>query len=94
MVPVVSVDLFRDRLSRLDLVRFRGRGRFGGWLVLVWEPRDSAVSGWVRIVAACQTTCFRGLVRESDPEIGFGTRGTLEPVRARLRNRPVIINEP
>ena len=44
-VPAFSVDWFGDWPSRLDWVRIRGRGRFGGWLVMVWEPRDSAVLG-------------------------------------------------
>ena len=39
------VDWFGDWPSRSDLVRLRGRGRFGVWLVMVWEPRDSAVLG-------------------------------------------------
>ena len=42
----------------------------------------------------CRTACFCGLIRESDPEIGFGTGGALESVCARLHDRPVIINEP
>ena len=42
-VPAFSVDWFGDWPSRLDLVRLRGRGRFGGWLVMVRESRDSAV---------------------------------------------------
>ena len=85
-VPAFSVDWFGDSGAGLGLVRFRGRGRFGDRLVMVWEPQDSAVVGWVRIVAACRIARFRGLVRGSDAEIGFGPRGTLESVCARLRD--------
>ena len=44
-------------------------------------------------MAVCRTACFRGPIRKSDIEIGFGTRGTLESVCALLCDRPVIINE-
>ena len=70
-VPAFSVDWFGDSGARLGLVRIRGCGRFGCWLVLVWEPRDSDVLGWMSIVSACRIACFRGLIRESNPEIGF-----------------------
>ena len=42
----------------------------------------------------CRTACFRGLIRKSDTEIGFGPRRTLGSVCARLHDRPIIINEP
>ena len=61
---------------------------------MVREPQDSAVSGWVRIVSACRTACFRGPIRKSNTEIGFGTRRTLESVCVRLRGWSVMINEP
>ncbi len=88
------VDRFGDQASRLDLARSRVL-----WLLLYWpvwfrEPQDSAVSGLMGIASVCRIACFRGSVRESDTEIGFGPRGTLESVCALLRDRPVIINEP
>ena len=78
----------------MDLVRLRGRVWFGGRLAIVRESQDSAVSGLMGIASVCRIACFRGSVRESDIEIGFGPGGTLESVYARLRDRPVIINEP
>ena len=45
-------------------------------------------------MVACRIARFRGLIRRSDSEIGFGTKGTLESVCARLRDRSTIINEP
>ena len=45
-------------------------------------------------MSVCWIASFGGLIRESDPEIGFGPRGALESVCARLCDRPVIINEP
>ena len=88
------LDWFGDWTSRLGLVRFRGCGRFGGWLVLVWEPRDFAVSGLIRIASICRIACFRGLIRESNPEIGFGPRRTLESMCARLCDWSAVIKEP
>ena len=46
------------------------------------------------VCVRCRTACFRGLIRESDIEIGFGTRGTLESVCALLHGRPILIDEP
>ena len=50
-----------------DLYRFR-------------EPRYFAVSGLMRIVPACRTACFRGLIRRLTVEIGFGPASGPWPV--------------
>ena len=90
----LPADRLGDQDSRSDLVRLSSSGRFGGWLVLVREPRYSVVFGWVRFVPAYSDDGHDGLVRELDADIGFGTRGALESVCALLRGWSVIINEP
>lgn len=44
-------------------------------------------------MAVCRIACFRGPIRKSDTEIGFGPRRTLESLCALLRDWSVMIKE-
>ncbi len=55
--------------------------RLRGWSAMINEPRDSAVSGWLRAVAVCGRGGSRGLNLESGAKIGFGPTSGPWPVR-------------
>ena len=51
-----------------------------GWLVMISEPRYSAVSGWIWVVIVCHWCLRLGLVRRLAVEIGFGSVSWSWPV--------------